>query len=104
MLAEVVDRDVSASSSDMNTLLSSPPSQLTVLSEDLKPQPLRLQTAFVRREQLAPESLHFKKTVEVLKESYHETMMNLAEVELNIELAYLKGDMERVREKQQRKK
>ena len=66
-----------------------------------KTHPLKPQTPSNAVEHLPPESPGFKKTVEILKDSYQSAALKLAEVELEIELVYLRGDMESARERRE---
>ena len=68
-----------------------------------RPQPLNPQIPPHSVEQPRPESPNFKKTVDVLKNSYSNAILRLAEIELEIELVYLRGDIDCAREKRERR-
>ena len=70
-----------------------------------RPAPLNPQTLQSRPQggdQTPPQkSPHYMKTVEVIRESYQDTALRLAEVELEIELAYFQADRKSTRWKQE---
>ncbi|KAL8823592.1 MAG: hypothetical protein Q9191_005715 [Dirinaria sp. TL-2023a] len=70
----------------------------------VRPEPLNPKRTRPKAvEQTPPESPNFKKTVEALKDNYSSATLRLAEIELEIELVYLRVDMKCASEKRQRR-